>query len=593
MVVFLPASVRADEAAEEATGYLRRCRALADRLEQAGHPRAAAQVRAHTFPRDPHRQYVFFVGGRTRLKADREGDVAELRKLEETWWELRRDQAKRLVRQAGQCVVSDPGRAYRLLFEALYEDPANEDARRLLALPRRSSRSGTLRTVRPQKAHPWFGWSPRQYWIVRSPHFEIVTRVRGSAPRQLAGRLEQLLLVWCQLFFECWTDGRWLRERWRGGGAIPEMSERFRVVLFRDRDDYVRSLASEEPQIGQSLGYYVPSRRASFFYSERERPWSTWHHEVTHQLFHEISGGVDDPGERAQIWAVEGVALYMESLRVFDGYATVGGFDAERLQFARYRRLRSGYFVPLEEMAALGREDFQRRSDVRKLYSQSAGVVHYLMDGDAGALRPGFVRFLDGVYQGRESIERLVSATGRSLEELSRGYAEYLIVTDDDLPYVGPSEQVRQLCLGKTRVTADGMVHLRNLRHLEWLDVAGLPVGSDDLEWVGQNRSLTQLMAERTLVDDRFGKTISELSRLAELDLSGTRIGDGALESIAQLSKLESLWISDTNVTDASVHFLSRLRRLELLDVSNTKMTRAGVEKLRRALPKLKELEGP
>ncbi|HHK43005.1 MAG TPA: hypothetical protein ENJ50_11345, partial [Planctomycetaceae bacterium] len=69
MVVALTASVRADEAAEEAAGYLRRCRALADRLEQAGHPQAAAQVRAHTFPRDPHRQYVFFVGGRTRLKA--------------------------------------------------------------------------------------------------------------------------------------------------------------------------------------------------------------------------------------------------------------------------------------------------------------------------------------------------------------------------------------------------------------------------------------------------------------------------------------------------------------------------------------------
>ncbi len=564
---------------------------LAGRLQQAGHEEAAEQVRKHSFSRDPHRQYAFFPSPARRLKPDRNGDAAALRRLEKEWYELRRSQAERLLSLAGQVVAADPGQAYRLLHEALYEDPSSARVRRILGLPTRSGRPSSAKAVRPKQPHPWFGWSPRQYWIVRSPHFEIVSHLRGSAPRQLAQRLERLLAVWRQVFFEYWSDGEWLRDRFAGGTATPIESQRFHVVLFRDREDYLRNLSGVEPQIAQSLGYYVPKRKTSFFYSGRERPWATWHHEVTHQLFQETEGGIADPGERAQIWVVEGVALYMESLRLFDGYATVGGYDAGRLQFARYRRLQSGYYIPLEELSGLGRAELQQRDDVRRVYSQCAGLVHYLMDGQGGRLRPGFLRFVHGVYQGRESTDRLLGAIGVTHERFDRGYTSFLMVGDDELKYTGLSEQVRQLSLGKTRVTSAGISHLRHLRDLEWLDVAGLPLGNRDLDWLGQNRKLTQLMLEGTQVDDAFADKLGKLTRLVELDLSGTRIGDPMLPAVGRLSGLESLWLNDTHVTDAGIVSLARLRKLEYLDVSNTKVTPAGVEKLKRALPKLKEVK--
>ncbi len=573
--------------------YLRQAKELEEEVRAAGHTTAADTIAAHAFPRDPRRQYAFLSSPPTRLKAARGGDTDQLQQWRESWAAMREAQAERLYDLARQVVAADPGRAYRLLHEVLYEHPEHELARRALGLPRKPARRSSPKTRRPAKTHPWFGWSTRNYWLVQSKHFDIISHVRGSAPRQLAERLELLLSVWEQVFFEYWSDGRWLQDRLSGGRALRPSWDRFQVTLFRDREDYLKNLADVEPQIAESLGYYVPRRKTSFFYSARERPWATWHHEVTHQLFQETVGGVANPGEKSQLWVIEGAALYMESMRLFDRYATVGGYDASRLQFARYRRLRAGYFVPFAELSVLGRNDFIRRDDVRRLYSQSAGLVHYLMDGEQGELRPGFLRFLGGVYQGRESTDRLFAGVGRSAGQLEQGYTVFLQVTDRDLAFTGPSDTVRQLSLGGSRVTAKGVRHLQDLRDLEWLDLAGLPLTANDLDWVGQNRKLTQLMLEGTRVDDSIASQFSRLTKLVELDLSQTRVGDGAAPAIGKLLRLESLWLNETALTDAGLANLSRLKRLTYLDVTGSSVTQAGLRNLKQSLPKLEEIKGP
>ena len=82
----------------------------------------------------------------------------------------------------------------------------------------------------------------------------------------------------------------------------------------------------------------------------------------------------------------------MESLIDRQRYATTGGADAERLQFARFRGLSEGFYVPLDQLVDKGREQLQNDSDLSKLYAQAAGLSHFFMHAEDGRrMRP----FLD------------------------------------------------------------------------------------------------------------------------------------------------------------------------------------------------------
>ena len=55
----------------------------------------------------------------------------------------------------------------------------------------------------------------------------------------------------------------------------------------------------------------------------------------------------------------------MESLSRRDGYYTVGGSDANRLQYARYRALNEGAYLPFEKLVRYGRQSLQGDEQIR------------------------------------------------------------------------------------------------------------------------------------------------------------------------------------------------------------------------------------
>jgi hypothetical protein len=83
------------------------------------------------------------------------------------------------------------------------------------------------------------------------------------------------------------------------------------------------------------------------------------------------------------------------------------------------------FYVPLAELTQLGKEDFQRR-DMAKLYSQSAGVAAFLMDGQQGRYREPLVRYLQAVYAGRDDDQSLAEAADTSYGELDARYRRYM-----------------------------------------------------------------------------------------------------------------------------------------------------------------------
>ncbi|MHB8969133.1 MAG: hypothetical protein ACYC3X_04195 [Pirellulaceae bacterium] len=551
---------------------------------------AAALTGAWFVPRDPRRHYLFLppADDPARLAADATQLVA--------FWhakfaELRRQQAERLFDLArAQAEAGNEGAAYRLLCEVLREDPDHAQTRRILGYAqgeqgwRHSARRP--KTRRNRVTHPQFGWSSDQYWVVDSEHFEVTTNLHVRAGRQVAEYLERVYSAWQQLFYEYWTVPGRLTARFRGENVSLGPEHAFEVVLFRDREEYVQQLSRSEPQIEMSIGYYSQSHKTAFFYAGDDSARTTWVHEVTHQFFQESGEVAPKVGERSNFWMVEGVALYMESLTDHDGYFSVGGVDANRLQYARYRYLNEDYYIPLEKLVGYGREQLQKDVNLPKLYSQCAGLTHCFLDVDHDQRMRSFISCLRTVYRGMGQLQTLSSALGTTYTELDQQYRESLNVTDDQLAYV--DSRVQNLCLGHTQITDAGLARLRDMDRLLWLDLSFTDTGDVGIARFGGAQKLSQLNLEKTQITAKGLSTIAAFRQLEELDLSQTSVQDEDLPKLVRLTRLKVLWLTGTRVSDAGLESLVPLRSLEQLDVTSTAVTPPALESLKRRMPKLK-----
>jgi hypothetical protein len=368
----------------------------------------------------------------------------------------------------------------------------------------------------------------------------------------------------------------------RGLGAEPK----FEVVLFRDRDEYIRQLARFEPQIAVSVGYYMQGQKTAFFYAGDQSALTTWVHEATHQFFQETGSTAPAVGERSNFWIVEGIALYMESLRSGPGFRTAGGLDASRLQFARYRALTRSFYVPWKQLATYGRQTLQRDDDIRRLYSQAAGLAHFLMHANGRRYQPVLMKYLQAVYEGRDRETTLAELTGVGFEQLDREYEQFLAVEDEDLAFF--DRGIQDLCLTGTDVTDDGVRLLRGASELRWLDVSFTAISDAGLANFARSTKLNQLNVEAARITDEGLKVVSQFTRLQELDLSQTAITDAGLPHLAGLDSLRVLWLTGTKVSDAGLQHLVDLKNLEQLEVQGTAITSAGLQRLKQQLPNLK-----
>ncbi len=478
----------------------------------------------------------------------------------------------------------------RLLHEVLHEDPDQADARRILGYTR-SERGWSRPFRRPSRrrtrgAHPQFGWASNQYWSIDSEHFDLTTNLSVRGGQQVATYLERVHAVWRQLFYEYWSVPGRLAARFQGEDQSLGPDHTFSVVLFADRDEYVRQLSRSEPQIEMSVGYYSQSHKMAFFYAGDDATRPTWVHESTHQFFQESGNVAPLVGEQGNFWAVEGVALYLESLSDRDSYVTTGGADADRLQYARFRKLSEGYYVALGDLVGYGRERIQKDPNIRQLYSQCAGLSHYFLHGDEGRMWRPFIDYLATVYRGVGQPETLQLELDRGYPQLDQGYQDFLNVTDADLAFVDKS--IRNLCLSHTAITDTGLQHVQGCDQLRWLDLSFTAATDAGLACVADARLLEHLNLEKTRITDQMLDRVTDLRQLEELDLSQTDISDAAMPKLSSLSRLQVLWLTGTQVTDEGLRALTALRSLQQLDVDGTRVTPAALDQLRKRLPKLK-----
>ena len=559
-------------------------------------------TRGWIIPRHPGRQYLFLPGA-----SDPTAPPAEASDYAKKWYakfrEYRAEQAESLFAEAKQALEADqPARAFQLLYEVLRENADHAEARRILGYKKGIGGQWTTpewerTTVTPVRIpHPKLGWP--SYLRLEGPHFEIFTNAGEREAREASRQLEDLYVLWQQVFFRYWANRAGLAARFAGGNEpLARPRPKMQVALFKTREQYVAKLAPTHPEIGITLGIYLDKDHLSCFYAGDTSVYPTWHHEATHQLFQEGAPGVtDQPGEDQNFWAIEGAALYLESLQkrvqkrghsFSDGYWTVGGCEADRLQFARYRALSGDFYEPLGRLQTLGRKQVQESPDIRKLYAQAAGLSHFLIDGDGGKHREAFVDLLTAIYQGNDQPGTLAERTKTPSDKLDEQYHQFLNVTDDDLAAIPDVASIKNLSLGRTSVTDAGLACLGGCKKLEWLDLSLTAAGDEGLKSITAATGLKQIFLEGTKVTDAGLATLAAFKQLEELDLSKLPISDDGLTKIAGQRNLKILYLTGSPITDAGLAHLKNLKALETLETTGTQVTPEGLKTLQKSLPRL------
>jgi Leucine Rich repeat len=549
--------------------YHENLRSLAAKCREGDREDLATEVENRIVVHRPDRQTIYLPPARAQrlATASSDGD-AEI--SDEQLRFLGTEYAVKLLDLARESASGTSGAtAYQLLHEALVADPDHAQIRKMLGFSLdeehgwvQSPRAVRLRAVPAKKRQELANWSKDSYQVIESMHFTI-SSADPEAGVEAARYLERTYDVWRQVWFDYWCSAKQLRE-WMDGSASANASSRNHdVLLFRDHEHYQTGL-SDIPGIGISTGYYVEDRRASFFYGGSPPPLDTWKHEIVHQLLQECGGIRKTVASYGHAPLVEGIAMYFESLRDYGHYATLGGFDSERLQYARLRWNRSEFHMPLEQLDSLDRDELLGlpEDEIRAVYSQSGGLTQYLFLGQEGKYRDGLIGFVKQLYQGRAKDDGLAAATAPFFQ-MDREYREFLEVQVRPLADLDLQFPPECLSLGKSGLQSDDLEPLSKLKRLEWLQLSGNPI------------------------DDEGMKHVAAIGEISSLMLDGTRITDRGLETVCRIRSLTDLDLAGTRITDAGLAHLRELKQLVHVDLRDTRVTAAGVESLKKDLPDL------
>jgi hypothetical protein len=310
-------------------------------------------------------------------------------------------------------------------------------------------------------------------------------------------------------------------------------------------------------------------------------------HELTHQLFAEATqiDAKAEAGNLAGVWLIEGIALYMESLTDRETYWTLGGIDAPRLQTARYRAVRDGYWADWSTFTRGTVESWKQDPQIALLYTQATGLTHLFMERlPQPAGREALMQCLVGVYQHQADFEPLLRMLIGNESEASIAYQQSITLNDADVRALTQARHPCQdLVLAGSQLTPTSWQELSTVAAgLEWLDLSFSNARSADLSWLPQATELRRLSVEGTGCDAALVSTLRQLPELQELDLSGCPVDDPALKALARHPGLITLWLSHTQVTEAVLDTLATLPKLQYCYVDGSQIPAAAWERFAR-----------
>lgn len=471
-------------------------------------------------------------------------------------------------------------------------------------------------SVRRGRTSPRFlPWRAGSFVVVQTPHFEILSRADTEASERVARDVERLYWVWTQMYFPLWFGrdqiqvamGDWdpdsmkVTEYFSRKTSMRLSSRtRHRIVLLPDAQTYHLTVSSPQVAAGAnaaitaSEGFYSDTLATSFFYPREDL--SSLAHEITHQLFEEAT---DRPrrtktaATTTDFWLIEGIAGHFESFHPGRTMASIGGWDSNRLQYARYQTLIAGQPIADVSELAGNRAAVQRMPNLSRWYSQSILHTHHALDvglqtGNRSS-RAAILRRLAKVYH--VDVTDFPSLNASVVEQSDPNPADVIrFLTVDDLTIENcPTHgDLISLCLAGCPVTDAGWSLIPSQKRIEWFDGSRTPITDEQAQRIlSTGSNLRQLSLEATKVTPEIGAWMAGHRGLQELDVSWTSIDDAFIESLIDCNEIQTLWLTGTTITDASLNHLLKLPDLKTIDVQRTKITEAGRQRLKIAFPQL------
>ena len=383
-------------------------------------------------------------------------DFVQLRQQRALYFfEIAKDEIQKQIRIPVRSGMQSSNDSVRLLVRVLRENPDHKMSRRALGYVKYRDQwvwPNVARQLTQKKEYsPEEGWlrngkktiqsspqtsslltgrlsaqtSDTTQQLFHSDHWHIRSTAGAPHTAALAKQLELTRFIWRQVFGGFVLTPVELSRR-IVGQARPRPTSLFKVVLLANREEYIDSLQSLEPDIGKTLGIYWTPTQTAWFFSSQDLDSRTVEHEATHQLFAESWPTSPLAGSKHGMWALEAAACYMESLQKTDFGFTVGGRQSGRVPAARERLLDDNFFLPLRQLSKLGRSALQNEPELPKIYSQLSGLADFFMNGEGGRYRNAFIEYLVQLYRGTAEQETLWKLCRRSPEELDTEYKRYL-----------------------------------------------------------------------------------------------------------------------------------------------------------------------
>lgn len=479
--------------------------------------------------RDPRRQYIFLPS--TQLMPDPKMHSGSLA----TWLtkinDAKRNHAARIFNLAKKAAgEGSMAIAYQLVHEVIYHDHGHAAVRKMLGHSRGKDAwrvaAESFKARQAKTDHSFLPLARGEYIIAKTPHFIIESTASEARTKALADNLERWHGVWRQVFFEYWGSKKTLGEAIDGKRKFNTPTRKFKVVFFKNKQDYVAKLSELVRGIEVSSGYYSNKQRVSFFYDGGKSERETWRHELTHQLFRESRGrSPENAFANNYIWLDEGIATYFESMTELDGFVTLGGFDALRTQFARKQALLENRALPIAQLHSLSQSQWQALADA-ELYSQSASVVDLLMNENRGQHQQDLVSLLKVIYKGQARANVFNRKLNIEFADLDLRYAEYLKVDSAMVAnHLSKPESRTFLCLVN----------------------ANLQLAAFDR--LGECKNLTELCISQQTLDATLLKQLATCQSLRKLIIVGCTFTPGALESLAEIPNLTEINLTYSNYT--------------------------------------------
>jgi hypothetical protein len=371
--------------------------------------------------------------------------------------------------------------AIQLLINAITLNPDHKDVREMFGYRLYNDQWRTdweIMKLKDHVDHPKFGWIRKDYvkryeageriinsqrwvsiaeetkyrtkisngWKILTPHYEIITNHSLEEGVIRSRELEHLHDAWQLFSYSSLSNDSRIKLIFQKK-AVIFLPMQHKVTIYRNKNDYTADLMQIDPGAAASNGYYLPKQRRAYFYgvpndnaadleSELEAIRRVVLHEGSHQLFNEPRTSIRQnelPAARYNCWLAEGLAMFMETLRIKGDYYILGDISDSRLYAAKYNEQNLNFYIPFSQMVKMGMRDFQNQRELSKLYSQSAAMTHFLMFAENGKYREPLFKLVKLIHNGADNADSLSKLTGCSCEELDKKYKEFLKTIPDSV----------------------------------------------------------------------------------------------------------------------------------------------------------------